>query len=179
MQFKKGNILTFIWKKDEEKENDKLDIGIWIGNGMRIVWISVFGYENCKFYAVSLVQYIHTYIFLLNICRSQLSLAIEVQLSKFVKNFENSILWRFLRPLLNHRSIYSENLKFLDVKFLNVFSKKSITSLFVILEFLYSSFDPCEHIFLVSWKELLNVTSNGKKIFEIEMSIKMQIIHVY
>lgn len=120
------------------------------------------GYENCKFYAVSLVQYIHAYIFLLNICRSQLSLAIEVQLSKFVKNFENSILRRFLKPLPKHRSIFSENSKFLDVT-VNVFSKKSITSLFVILEFLYSSFDPCEHIFLVSWKELLNVISNEKK----------------
>lgn len=111
---------------------------------------------------MSLVQYIHAYIFLLNICRSQLSLAIEVQLSKFVKNFENSILRRFLKPLPKHRSIFSENSKFLDVT-VNVFSKKSITSLFVILEFLYSSFDPCEHIFLVSWKELLNVISNEKK----------------
>lgn len=88
MQPKKGNILTFVWKKKKMKRKEMI-IESWIsGYGLGMGWGS-FEYrysENCKFYAVSLVQYIHTYIY---IFAKYLSFTSFRWLSKF--NYQNSL----------------------------------------------------------------------------------------
>lgn len=116
MQPKKGNILTFVWKKKMKKK--EMIIESWIsGYGLGMGWGS-FEYrysENCKFYAVSLVQYIHTYIYIFAKYLSFTSFRWLSNYSTIKIRWKFSKMWRFLRSLPNHRTIYSENLKFLDV----------------------------------------------------------------